>query len=187
MKKNLISLTFISILVCVSTFTAHAQIKLNEIQSSNATTIANETGKFSDWIELYNTSSSSVNIGGYYITDNRDRPRKWQVPNNTSISGKGYLLIWCDGYDVNLHTNFKLSATEGEWLLVYSSTMLLVDSIKIPPIATDYSYGRTTDGTGNWDFLASPTPGAKNTSQTIKGPAPAPTFSIPGGFYSSNL
>lgn len=186
MKKNLISLTFISILVCVSTFTAHAQIKLNEIQSSNATTIANETGKFSDWIELYNTSSSSVNIGGYYITDNRDRPRKWQVPNNTTISGRGYLLIWCDGYDVNLHTNFKLSATEGEWLLVYSSEMLLIDSLKIPPIATDYSYGRTTDGTGNWDFLASPTPGKKNTSQTIKGPAPAPTFSIPGGFYSSN-
>lgn len=164
----------------------HAQVRFNEIQSSNRTTIQSDLGNYADWIELFNTSTSTLNLSGYYVTDSRSNPRKWQIPNGTSISGRGYLLLWCDGFDVGRHTNFRLSASEGEWILLYSPTMLLIDSVKIPPIATDYSYGRVTDGTGNWGLLASPTPGAQNVSQVIKGPAPRPTFSIPGGFYATN-
>ncbi|MFW5852386.1 MAG: CotH kinase family protein, partial [Bacteroidota bacterium] len=183
MKKYI----YLIITLTVTTLqTLNAQIKLNELQSSNATTITSDLGNYADWIELYNTGSSTINIGGYFITDNNDEPRKWQIPTGTSISGNDYLLIWCDGLTTELHTNFKLSGSKGEKLYIYSSNMLLLDSVTFPPLTTDYTYGRVTDGTGQWAKLANPTPDAQNDSETIKGAAPAPTFSIPAGFYSSS-
>ena len=76
MKKIYVLIILFTSFICISTL--NAQVKINEVQSSNANTIASDLGNYADWIELYNTSTSSVNISGYYITDNRDLPRKWQ-------------------------------------------------------------------------------------------------------------
>ncbi|MBO7124811.1 MAG: CotH kinase family protein, partial [Bacteroidales bacterium] len=137
---------------------------------------------------MYNTSSSAVDISGYYLTDNKDKPRKWQVPTGQSIGAGKFLLVYCDGEDVTgqaMHTNFKLS-TGGDVLYMYSSSMLLLDSVNIKPIEADYTYGRLANGTGAWAALSRPTPGASNVSTTVKGLAPKPTFSINGGFYSKD-
>ncbi|MDA3881917.1 MAG: Ig-like domain-containing protein [Bacteroidales bacterium] len=183
MKKIL----FLSLTITLSIFhTLNAQVKLNEIQSSNATTVTSDLGNYADWIELYNTGSATVDISGYYITDDNDEPRKWQVPSGTTISSNNHLLIWCDGLTTGLHTNFNLSGSKGEKLYIYSSSMLLLDTVTFPTLTTDYTYGRVLDGTGEWARLASPTPDAQNDPEIIQGAAPAPAFSIPAGFYSSS-
>ena len=185
MKRFILQLVFL----CGILVAAQGQVKFNEVQNSNATTqLDPDFFKYKDWIELYNTSSSTFDLSGCYITDNKDKPRKWQIPSGQSIAGGKYLIIYCDGEDVTgraMHTNFKLSAS-GDVLFLYSSTMLLLDSVKIGTIETDYTYGRLTNGTGKWAALSKPTPGAANVSTTVKGLAPKPIFSVQGGFYSKN-
>ncbi|MBR3980016.1 MAG: Ig-like domain-containing protein [Bacteroidales bacterium] len=181
--------SFILQIVCILGFSmlSYSQVKFNEVQPSNSKTQMDpDFYKYKDWIELYNTSSSSVDISGYYITDNKDKPRKWQVPNGQSIGAGKYVIIYCDGEDVTgkaMHTNFKLS-TSGDKLYMYSSSMLLLDSVSIVDVETDYTYGRQVNGTGAWASLSRPTPGAANVSTTVKGLAPKPVFSIKGGYFN---
>ena len=163
-----------------------AQVKINEIQPTNTKTVLDpDYGKSADWIELYNSSSSFVNVGGYYLTDDAEEPRKWSIPVGTSIASKGYLIIWVDGKNNGFHTNFKLSS-DGEKLKLFASTMLLLDTVSFGALDPDVAYGRKVDGTGTWDKLSIPTPGKTNNATVVKGLAPQPTFSIPAGFYASN-
>lgn len=46
-----------------------------------------------DWIELYNPHGTNVNIAGWYLTDDRTTPRKYQFPSPSEIPAGGYLVI----------------------------------------------------------------------------------------------
>ena len=71
-----------------------------------------------DWFELYNPNTNAVDLSGYFLTDTLTQPDRWRIPNNTFISGRGFLLVWADNdtslnaSDTNgdLHANFQLSA-----------------------------------------------------------------------------
>ncbi|MCK5469140.1 MAG: hypothetical protein KAI99_11535, partial [Cyclobacteriaceae bacterium] len=57
-------------LITGSLFTGYAQsIFINEVQSSNLSTIYDHTGDTPDWIEIYNAGSSSVNLENYGLSD----------------------------------------------------------------------------------------------------------------------
>jgi uncharacterized repeat protein (TIGR02543 family) len=55
-------------------------LRLNEVMPSNFLFLADETGDYPDWIELYNSGSSSVNTGGFYLSDTRKNLTKWRLP-----------------------------------------------------------------------------------------------------------
>jgi hypothetical protein len=83
-------------------------------------------GLFQDWFELYNPNPAAVNLGGYYLTDNLGNPKKFIIPTNTLIAGRGFLLVWADEdgsqnapTNADLHANFKLS-NEGEALGLFA-------------------------------------------------------------------
>ncbi len=67
-----------------------------------------------DAIELFNPSSSSADIGGWYLTDDRDEPKKWQIPSGTTITSKSYIA-----FDATQFT-FGLSA-HGEEVFLFSA------------------------------------------------------------------
>ena len=46
-----------------------------------------------DVIELHNPTGASVDIGGWYLTDDRDVPKKFKIPAGTMISGMGYWAV----------------------------------------------------------------------------------------------
>ena len=46
-----------------------------------------------DWIELYNTSGSSVNVGNWYLSDNKDNLKKYKIASGTTIPSDGYLVL----------------------------------------------------------------------------------------------
>ena len=46
-----------------------AGVVISEFQASNNSTIADEDGDFSDWIELYNSSLDPVDITGWHLID----------------------------------------------------------------------------------------------------------------------
>lgn len=134
------------LLTCCAQYGINAQVMINEICPANAD--VNYDPKyfnFSGWVELYNKGNSSVNIGGYYLSDKPDRPEKWRIPTGTTIPAKGFMLIWCDDQNENLHTNFSLDS-EGESVILSTSNLSKVDQIDFPEQYTNIAYGRTTDG-----------------------------------------
>ena len=95
-------------------------VRINEVSGSNDSYI-DEYGKKGDWVELYNTTSEPVDVEGMYLTDNMEKPTKYQITKgstqaNTIIPAHGYLIIWCDKRetsDQGLHASFKIDGDGG--------------------------------------------------------------------------
>ena len=90
---------------------------------------------------MYNNSNIAIDLSDYSLTDNLGQFDKWKFPVGTQIGANGHLLIWADGNDVGLHTNFKLSAA-GEEIGLYNSQGTLLDSVIYQNMLTDVSFGR---------------------------------------------
>ena len=94
-------------------------VLISEFLASNDDGLADEDGDFEDWIELYNQGEISVNLGGWYLSDDPENPTRWSFPA-IELSAGGYLVLFASGKDrrdpaANLHTNFKLGSS-GEYL-----------------------------------------------------------------------
>lgn len=99
-----------SLFICLFIFIfklneAKAQVVINEIQASNVRTIADQFGEFDDWIELYNSGSSSVSLNGYGLTDDPTKPYLFRFPD-ISIPAQSRILVFAADTtvtDVNSH------------------------------------------------------------------------------------
>jgi hypothetical protein len=166
------------------------QVVLNEIMSSNSTTITDEDGIYSDWIEILNTGTGTVPLEGYGLSDDPEDPFRWIFPDVT-LGPEEYLLIWASGKDRGipgepLHTGFAISAS-GEPILITAADGTRLDELDPVPVPSDISLGRQPDGTGSWLFFETPTPGFSNTGtgyESLLGPV---NFSHQGGFFSSGI
>ncbi len=59
-----------------------------------------------DWVEFYNTTSSPINIGGWYISDSDSNLKKYQIAAGTMIPANSYITF-------NHHDNFGNPADPG--------------------------------------------------------------------------
>lgn len=137
-------------------------VVINELMADNESTIQSDRGNYTDWIELYNSANYAVDVSGMFLTDN-PTTYSWQFPTNTTIQAYGYLLVWADGNFRlgGVHTNFKLDS-DGETIALFAADGSLVDSVTFGRQVQDGSYGRTTDGGSNWNYLIDPTPEEAN-------------------------
>ena len=141
---------------------------INEFMALNTATVTDPQGEYEDWVELYNPNNETVNLTGYYLSDDPNFPTRWTFPPGTTIDALGYLIIWCDSdpADEGLHTNFKLSAA-GESIGLYGPAGTgnpVIDEYVFANQTADISLGRFPDGTEEWITFAHPTPGASNSS-----------------------
>lgn len=162
------------------------QVVLNEVMSSNSTTIADEDGDYPDWIELYNLGSDPVELGGYGLSDDLENPFRWVFPDTTLAPGQ-FMLVMASGKDrsqtgLPLHTNFAIAST-GEEVLLTRFDGELLDLLSPRQIPTDWSVGRYPDGEGEWVYFEQSTPGSANITEPIEGLLEAPMFSHSAGFY----
>src|SRR5688572_10976809 len=79
-------------------YATHAQVRVNEVMSSNGATLQDENGDSPDWVELYNAGSAAVDLGGFGLSDNANRPFKW-IFGNTTIPAGGYLVVFASDKD----------------------------------------------------------------------------------------
>jgi hypothetical protein len=166
-----------------------AVLCFNEVVALNDTGRVDEDGDRPDWIELFNGSGATVNLGGYGLSDEEDTPFKWIFPPRVLPAG-GFLLVFASGKDrtntANLHANFGIRS-EGERLFLTRPDGVRSDEWPDVAIPRDYSYGRQPNGSANFVFFAVPTPGAANTTSGLAAFAFTPVFSRAGGFYGTGF
>lgn len=144
-------------------------VVISEVMADNATYIPDEDGEYCDWIELHNTSSSSVSLSGWCLSDDASNPTKWRFPN-ISIGPDEYIIVYCSGKDRSdadgeLHTGFKLSA-EGEMAVLSNAQGVVQSSVSFTNMKADRSLSLYE---GSYTTSLAPTPGAANTSESAAG------------------
>ncbi|MBI5916555.1 MAG: CotH kinase family protein [Bacteroidetes bacterium] len=132
-----------------------SEVVVNEIMASNQTSVTDQDGEYEDWIELYNNSSTTIDLSGWYLSDNYTNLAKWEFPQGTFIDGNGYLIVWADedGSQSGLHANFKLSAS-GEVLYLLNPNLQIAEEINFGDQETDQGYARVPNGTGDFVIQA---------------------------------
>ncbi len=64
--------------------------------------LAHTDPPFEDAIELANLGSTAVDVGGWWLSDDRGRPRKYQIPAGTILEAGGYGVVYQGQFDVGL-------------------------------------------------------------------------------------
>jgi hypothetical protein len=129
-------------------------IKMNEIYSRGTTADP-------DWIEIFNSSNSVIDISGYKIYDNGGqagtKPKK-EFPTGSIVPANGFLVIVTDDTSAS---GFGLSSGGEEiWLEDVSGTV--IDNVVFAAMDLTQSYGRYPDGSPNWQLLNVITKGNPN-------------------------
>ncbi len=146
-----------------STAPPPSAILLNEVMAENVAAV-NNGGTYPDWVELFNSGATSMNLSGWSLSDDGN-PRKYVLPDGTVLTGGGYLVIWCDSQTnttPGLHSGFSLNRA-GESLFLYDTNGTRVDAISFGGQLADYSLGRIGAG---WQ-LNTPTPNAVNVAAPV--------------------
>ncbi len=188
MIKKILYLT--SVLLLVFAFASKAQIVINEYSCSNGNTLINSFGEYDDWIELYNPTASSFNIGNYFLSDNIANPTKWQIPAGTTISANGFITFLASGRNIitgsELHTNFKLTQTSNETIVLADIGGVIIDQITSVPSLINNSRGRTTNGAATWSIFSTPSPSSTN-GIGFNSYSTIPSMSLAAGIYPGSI
>ncbi len=119
------------------------------------------------WIELYNTSDSEVDIGGFYLTDDKQDLTKTQLAEGVVIPARGWIAFT----DVELGLNFSLQdpvvRDEVYIALVNASGSRVIDAFAFSPELEGKSEARMPDGDEDVAPAAEPTRAAQNEVDVI--------------------
>ena len=172
-----------ALLLFSSTYLTAQNLFINEFLASNNATIADESGDYEDWIEIYNAGTAAINLAEYYITDDPTDLTAWQIPATnpalTTVPAGGYLILWADKdpEEGAHHVDIKLGAGGESVVLVDPDGTTIIDQIDFGPQSEDVSFGRETDGAANFIFFSTPTPLATNMASAT--PTTTINLSIP--------
>jgi hypothetical protein len=149
-----------------------AGVLINEVLANNAT-VEEPDGSTPDWIELYNPSTSGVDLGGASLSDTTLDARRWVFPAPTIVPAQSYLVIRFDsGAPMSAsNTGFGLKASGGSVYLFARPNEGggLLDFVNFGLQAKDFSIGRYPSGSTNW-ALTVPSAGVANTLAPLGDP-----------------
>lgn len=171
-----------AMIICPAGMT-HAQegVVINEVMQSNIDYIMVENDFPDSWVELYNPTSSDIDLCGYYFGEKTDPAKDYQLPVGTVVPAMGHLVIYCDKEGEGLHTNFRVDAGNASLYLLDPQGNVVdhLDMAEMP--AANIAYGRVTDGAEEWQYELTPTIGLPNAGGGSSALLPDPVFSVKGG------
>ncbi len=123
-----------------------------------------------EYIEIYNSSWTTVDVGGWKLDDRRDGGSKeYRIPPYTFIWGKGYLVIFKKQSGIALNN-------DGDEVHLLRPDNVLVEKVTYGKADYDRAYSKQADGTWTWEYA--PSPGGPNLAVTCTPtatPTPSPT------------
>ena len=110
------------------------KLVLNEVLITNEGNFQDDYGMHSAWIEIFNRSYGSADLAGCYLkfSSQPGDTASYFIPKGdvlTLIKPRQHALFWADGEPRRgtFHTNFKLDATNANWIGLYDSGKKLLD------------------------------------------------------------
>ena len=175
-----------SLLLLSGTSTMLAQgaknIVINEVLTNNTASIQDEFGDHEAWIELENTSFTTYNIRGMYLTTDRsvlnpdmsvpERIKRMCIipsgENRTALGGRQHVVFFTNSNPARgkLHLSLKVPMSEPLWIAIYNGNAVeLIDSVTVPALSADQSYARQGS---RWSIKSAQnvTPGTENFIKT---------------------
>jgi hypothetical protein len=141
-------------------------VVINEVLALNDSAV-NHEGTFPDFIELFNSGASPVDLAGLRLTDDLDDPNKFTFPAGTTLAVGTYRVVFANNADgtSGLHTGFGLSQDGDTVYLLDRATVgdRVIDRVKFGWQLSNLSVGRL--GNGQWG-LCTPTSGGANVAVT---------------------
>lgn len=102
----------------------------------DSTGILDEYGRRTGWVELYNTSTGTVNYGGCFLTDDRGNLKKSIIPkadNRTKLGPRQVALFHCSGVGTDGTFYAGITLEPGKTVyLVSNDGRTIIDSLSIP-------------------------------------------------------
>ena len=131
-------------------------VRINEVSAANDIYI-NDYHRKNDWVELYNTTDEDIDLTGLYLSDNAQKPQKWQISGtvaNTILPAHGTRIVWCDELEPisQLHAPFKLDNADGATVSIQAADGTWADQMTYLSQPRWQTYGRYPDG-GNFTSL----------------------------------
>ncbi len=146
-------------------------LRITEVMPSNKTTLKDNKGVYSDYIEIYNGGAEAVNLAGYGLSDDAVKTLKWKFPEVTVEPG-AYLVVFASGQGElstdlaagAIHTNFRISSYQ-ETIILANPQGLILDQVSVGEVPSDKAYSRVLSGGAygsDWEISSLPTPGYSN-------------------------
>lgn len=139
---------------------------------------------YQDWVEIYNSNSAAMDLSGWWLSDDANRPRKWEFPQGTTIAAGEYKLVALGSaasrQSSALTANFSLSVSGDEAIVLSRPDGSNVDCVYLYGQKSQTSYGRV-DGQAQYRYFEEPTPGDRNTTPSFAYWASKVEFSRRGG------
>lgn len=154
---------------------------INEVMVSNRSVPIPGLGSYGDWVELKNVSDQALDLTGYRLTDDPDRPDRWLFPSMSLEPGE-LLVLLCDGDQPasQWNTGFSLNAVS-EQLYLIDGSGALADHLALHDIPREGSMGRS-DGRNGPVYFTVPTPGEEN-PEGLRRVSAMPEALTPDGVY----
>ncbi len=126
-----------------------------------------------DWVEMKNTTSASIDISNWYLSDDADNLTKYRIKAGTVLASGAYLVLSSDANfgpassDTGKITSFGFSE-DGETAYLTSSDGAVITGYRekqdFGASENNVAFGRYQKSTGTYDFVptSSNTPGAAN-------------------------
>jgi hypothetical protein len=179
----------------------YSAIVINELCAKDTSNVyyTDASGSAADWIELYNSGNSAIDVAGMFITDAPGTEAEYQQIPSTDVSitvipPKGFLVLVCGAADAsgvdlptqimdgNVLIDLGISASKDSFIALYDPAKSEMDKTDdFNGFTDDTSFGRTTDAGTTWAELATKTPGAPN-----DGTAPISGTIVINEFMASN-
>jgi hypothetical protein len=139
--------------------------------------LTHSDGDQGDWIELQNTTSADINIGGWYLSEERENFTAYQIAPGTVLPAGGFLVFTQGTPDIAQRyggtTGFALSKVGDTVYVTSSGRHGELGGYRIEQTFTygfnSSSFVRHTNSTGQVDYVVSvvPTPGTANAQPTV--------------------
>jgi len=132
-------------LLVAASLPVRADVIISEFLANNSAGLTDEDGAHSDWIELYNNGTTTINLLNWRLTDTPGNLAKWVFPS-VDLPPNGFLVVFASSKDRKsppspLHTNFKLSSNGGYLALIRSNLTLSSEFNPYPAQYPDKPYG----------------------------------------------
>ncbi len=133
--------------------------------------LTNSTTPLEDAIELHNPTAGSVNIGGWWLSDDRTALQKFQITAGTTIPAGGYAVFYESQFNTGVSA-FLLGSTGDEIVLSGTSGAALTgyrSRVTFGAAADGVSFGRVLTASAVpefWPLLGRTFPGANVAPKT---------------------